>query len=105
MTKHSPPKHRYFDVTLTRQYTGFFNLSIKRLHKAAENKRDGLSPIDQYLPCAEISGVSERDAQCIVMALEHPRERLKPGEEVKYWKEKLNGFALQKDGTMKRKAE
>lgn len=98
----SPPIHRYFDVSIVRQYTGFFNLSVKRLHKAAENKRDGLSAVDQYLPCCEISGVSERDAQCIVMALEHPRERLKPGEEVRYWKSKLKGFVLKADGTFRK---
>lgn len=88
-TKNRLQTHQYFKVKLLRSTPGFFNLEVSRLHKKAENIADGLAPRNQYILCAHVRGIGERDAQCVCMALENPRPRLPKGFEDEYWHEKL----------------
>lgn len=83
-------KLKYFKVKVEKLTAApFFNLYVTRLVKKNEAVLSGFAPIDQYMRCCEIRGVSERDAQCIVMALENPRPPLKKGLEKRHWTFKL----------------
>jgi len=84
---------KYFHVTLKKTAFGFFNLSVRRLMKKKEAKARGYAPMNQYRLCAEIVGMNERDAQCLVMALEAPRMPLEPNVEDNHWRKKLTECA------------
>jgi hypothetical protein len=86
-----PPNKKafqYFKVDLTKTSYGLFCLRVYRLIKKKEAQQIGYAPRDQYKFCAELQNMSERDAQCIVMALESKRPTLKPDMEVKHWAKK-----------------
>ena len=83
-------KRQYFKVMVEKVSAApFFNLHVTRLVKKKEAVESGFAPQDQYRRCCEIRGISERDAQCITMALENPRPPLKKGMEKRHWAFKL----------------
>lgn len=84
------PRLQYFKVRVEKLSAApFYNLHVQRLVKKKEAVASGFAPLDQYMRCCEIRGVSERDAQCLVMALENPRPPLKKGLEKRHWTFKL----------------
>lgn len=83
-------KLKYFRVHVEKVTAApFYNLYVERLVKKKEALASGFAPHDAYRRCCEIRGVSERDAECITMALENPRPPLKKGMEKRHWTFKL----------------
>lgn len=83
---------QYFKVEITRHsHLKLFSLSVHRLLKKKEAKANGFAPRNQYRLACQISNMAERDAKCISLALENPREPLAEGFEDSYWEKKLAG--------------